>query len=294
MYEKVEKCPLCNNKNHENYIICKDFTVSQESFAITKCKSCDFLFTNPRPDKKIIQDYYESQDYISHSDSANSPINILYKLVRRYTLKSKLSLLSSLTQRKTLLDYGCGTAALLELALNNKWIVTGVEPNNQARTIAKSKIGEQVFSNIEKLDDGQTFDVITLWHVLEHIHDLNKTIIRLKSHLNKKGTILIALPNHHSLDQEIYREHWAAYDVPRHLYHFNQLTFKSFVQKHNLRVINIVPMKFDSYYVSLLSERYKTGKPNYIKSIINGWKSNRWAYKNNNNYSSLIYVLKNK
>jgi 2-polyprenyl-3-methyl-5-hydroxy-6-metoxy-1,4-benzoquinol methylase len=294
MYEKVEKCPLCNNKEHENYIICKDFTVSQESFAITKCTSCDFLFTNPRPEKKAIQDYYESQDYISHSDAANSPINILYKLVRQFTLKSKLKLLNNLSQKKTLLDYGCGTGALLELAQSKKWAVSGVEPNEQARKIASGKIGAQVYSSIGKINEAQSFDVITLWHVLEHVHDLNKTITSLKSHLNKKGTLLIALPNNQSLDQEIYREQWAAYDVPRHLYHFNQLTFKKFAQKHDLRVKDILPLKFDSYYVSLLSEKNKTGKQNYMKSFINGWKSNRWASKNDNNYSSLVYVLQSK
>lgn len=294
MYEKVEKCPLCNNKNYENHIICKDYTVSHESFAITKCTHCYFLFTNPRPEKNVIQDYYESQDYISHSDTANSPINILYKLVRQFTLKSKLNLLNGLSPTKTLLDYGCGTGDLLALAKSKRWTVSGVEPNIGARTIAKNKIGENVYSKIGTIEEKQSFSVITLWHVLEHVHDLNKTMAQLKSYLDKKGTLIIALPNHKSLDQEIYREHWAAYDVPRHLYHFNQLTFNTLAQKHSFKVSDIIPMKFDAYYVSLLSEKNKTGKQNYVRSFINGSKSNHWASKNNNNYSSLIYVLKNK
>lgn len=294
MYEKVEKCPLCNNKSYENFIICKDYTVSKESFAITQCSNCAFLFTNPRPEKKIIQEYYESEDYISHSNNSNNPINFLYKIARKFTLQSKLTLLNKLSQSKTLLDYGCGTGALLDLAKSKHWNVTGIEPNQQARNIAKSKVGEHVHSKIEKLDEKQTFDVITLWHVLEHVHNLNKTIRQLKSHLSTKGTLLIALPNNMSLDQGIYKEYWAAYDVPRHLYHFNQLTINKLAKKHAFKLKEIIPMKFDSFYVSLLSEKNRTGNNNYLTSFINGWKSNIWAQKNGNNYSSLIYVLKNK
>jgi 2-polyprenyl-3-methyl-5-hydroxy-6-metoxy-1,4-benzoquinol methylase len=294
MYEKVEKCPLCNNKSHENYIICKDYTASQESFAITKCASCDFLFTNPRPDKKSIPRYYKSADYISHSNAGNSPINILYKIIRKFTLRSKLKLLERLSESKTLLDYGCGTGALLQSAKSKKWKVVGIEPNQQARSLAKKSVGKSVYLKIELLNKSETFDIISLWHVLEHVHDLNKTVKQLKSHLTKKGSLLIALPNHKSLDQKIYQDCWAAYDVPRHLYHFNPLTIKLLANKHDLKITEIIPMKFDSFYVSLLSEKYKMGNQNYVSSFINGWKSNRWASHNNNNYSSLIYILKNK
>jgi 2-polyprenyl-3-methyl-5-hydroxy-6-metoxy-1,4-benzoquinol methylase len=294
MFEKVEKCPLCNNKSHENFIICKDYTVSQESFAITQCTNCSFLFTNPRPEKRVIQRYYESADYISHSNSANNPINILYKIIRKFTLQSKLKILEKLSTTKTLLDYGCGTGDLLNLAKSKKWTVTGVEPNKQARSLAKKSVGESVYSKIEQLEENTTFDVITLWHVLEHVHDLNKIVKQLKKHLSRRGTLIIALPNHQSLDQKLYRECWAAYDVPRHLYHFNPLTINILANKHNFKVTEIKPMIFDSFYVSLLSEKYKTGHQNFIKALMNGWKSNQWASSNDNNYSSLIYILKNK
>ena len=294
MYEKVEKCPLCNNKDYENFIICRDYTVSQESFAITQCQSCKFLFTNPRPKKKAIQHYYESEDYISHSNKANSLINTLYKVIRSYTLSNKVKIINNLTEHNTILDYGCGTGTFLELAKSNNWKIAGIEPSDRAKSTAINKLGNNIYSTIDKLDDTEQFDIITLWHVLEHVHDLNKTIKQLKSHLKKKGTLIIALPNNSSFDQQLYKQHWAAFDVPRHLYHFNQLTIKTLAHKHYFKIMKIIPMKFDSFYVSLLSEKYKTGKSNYWKSLINGWRSNRWAKNNNNDYSSLIYILKNK
>ncbi len=294
MYEKVEKCPVCKAKTFINHIICKDYSVSHESFALTKCTNCGFIFTNPRPDQTVIQKYYESQDYISHTDKANNLTNILYKIVRYFTLSSKLRILNKLSKKKTLLDYGCGTGDFLKHCQSNNWNVTGVEVNDSANQLAKEKIGGSIFNDINDIDKADQFDIITLWHVLEHIHDLNKVFKKLKTKLSKSGHLIIALPNHESLDQKIYKEHWAAYDVPRHLYHFNPLTFNKLASEMDMKVVSIIPMKFDSFYVSLLSEKYKTGTTSYIKSFINGWKSNRWALKNGNNYSSLIYILKQK
>ena len=295
MYEKVEKCPVCKGKSIDNHIICKDFTVSGESFAITKCASCGFLFTNPRPEQSIIQNYYQSEDYISHSDKGNNLTNILYKIVRNFTLRSKLRLLNKLTpDNKSLLDYGCGTGDFLNFCQSNNWTVDGVEPSDDAKTIAEQKIGQPIHSDIKTIDTAQSYHVITLWHVLEHVHDLNKLIKKLKKLLAKDGHFIIALPNCASYDQKIYSEHWAAYDVPRHLYHFNQQTFKTFADKHELKLVDTLPMKFDSFYVSLLSEQHIHNKSNYLKAFKNGLKSNQWAAKNNNNYSSLIYILKNK
>ena len=294
MYEKVEKCPVCKAKTFINHIICKDYSVSQESFALTKCTNCGFIFTNPRPDKSVIQNYYESEDYISHTDKGNNLTNTLYKTVRYFTLSSKLNILNKLSKRKTLLDYGCGTGDFLKYCQSNHWNVTGIEINTKALKIAREKVGATIFSDLKDIDKTEQFDIITLWHVLEHIHDLKKVFKKLKSKLSKSGHLIIALPNHESLDQQIYKEHWAAYDVPRHLYHFNKLTFNTLASKMDMKVVSVIPMKFDSFYVSLLSEKYKSGSQSYTKSFINGWKSNRWASKNGNNYSSLIYILKHK
>lgn len=292
MYEKVESCPSCNSKEFVNHIICDDHSVSKESFAIMKCQNCELLVTSPRPDKEAIGSYYKSEDYISHTNSANNLVNITYKIARHFTLRRKFKLIRKLASKNSILDYGCGTGHLLNYIQRQKsWKTIGVEPDEMARTIAMSDHNLNVVGSIDDLPD-KKFGVITLWHVLEHVHDINETIAKLTRHLSKKGSMMIALPNHLSLDQQIYREYWAAYDVPRHLYHFNQLTISELMKYHKLKLVQTIPMKLDAYYVSMLSEKYKTGKNNIFKAVINGWKSNSWAKKHDNNYSSLIYIFK--
>ena len=292
MYEKVEKCPSCNSKEFQNHIICDDHSVSKESFAIMKCNNCGFLLTSPRPDQNSIGAYYQSEDYISHTNQANNLINWVYKIARQFTLKQKFKLIKRNASNKSILDYGCGTGHLLNYIQQHKdWKTSGVEPDEMARTIAISEHDLNVVANLDDLPESK-FGVITLWHVLEHIHDLNETIQKLRKSLSKNGKLIIAVPNPDSLDQKIYQQYWAAYDVPRHLYHFNQLTIKELMKYNQLTLEETIPMKLDAYYVSMLSEKHKTGSINYFKSILNGWKSNSWAKKNNNNYSSLIYIFK--
>ncbi|MEO9965836.1 MAG: class I SAM-dependent methyltransferase [Reichenbachiella sp.] len=292
MYEKVESCPSCHSKDFVNHMICDDHSVSHESFAIMKCKNCNLLLTSPRPDVQSIGAFYKSEDYISHTNQANSLINRVYKIARNYTLRNKFQLINRLASKKSLLDFGSGTGHFLNyVQAKNNWKTIGVEPDEMARTIAISDHDLNVVESLEDLPD-KKFGVITLWHVLEHIHDLNKTIQTLRKHLSKEGKLVLALPNHLSLDEQIYKQYWAAYDVPRHLFHFNQLTINQLMQYNNFSLVETKPMKLDSYYVSMLSEKHKYGKINYFRSIVNGWKSNNWARKNDNNYSSLIYIFK--
>lgn len=291
MYEKIESCPSCNSKEFVNHMICDDHSVSKESFAIMKCTNCELLVTSPRPDKNSIGSYYQSEDYISHTNQANSPINWIYKLARNYTLRQKFNLISKVASKQSVLDYGCGTGHFLNYVQKHKsWKTVGVEPDELARTNARSEHDLDVVESLSDLTD-KKYGVITLWHVLEHVHDLTETIETLKNHLFKDGSLIVAVPNYESLDQKIYEKYWAAYDVPRHLYHFNQLTVKELMKYHQLKLQQVLPMKLDSYYVSMLSEKYKFGKTNYFNSFVNGWKSNSWARNNNNNYSSLIYIF---
>jgi len=290
MFEKLEKCPLCQSEKFSNFIICKDHLLTGESFAITKCNDCSFLFTNPRPLAENISRYYQSKEYISHADKATNLTNTVYKIARHFTLNQKVSLINTLSDQKTILDYGCGTGDFLLTCKKKGWIINGLEPDDIARNKAISKTDENIYAKIEQLNDAKKVSVITLWHVLEHIPDLNYTMNMLKRKLDTKGKMLIAVPNIKSLDAQLYKENWAAYDVPRHLYHFSMQTMKLLLKNHGLRIHNILPMKLDSFYVSLLSEKYTNGKSNYVKSFINGYKSNIYAKKNNNNYSSVIYI----
>jgi 2-polyprenyl-3-methyl-5-hydroxy-6-metoxy-1,4-benzoquinol methylase len=292
MYKKIEKCPLCNSKDIRNLIICKDHLVSGESFAITECLNCSFYFTNPRPLDEELGKYYQSEDYISHTNKVNSLTHFIYKSFRNYTLNRKLKLINTLKKKGNLLDVGCGTGEFLHVCVRNNWNIDGVEPDQNARGKAEKLLNINIHENLFSCENFNTYQVITLWHVLEHMPDLHSTIMHLKKLLSKQGRILFALPNIDSFDARKYKEFWAAYDVPRHLYHFNQNTFKKLMMEHKMKVTAIMPMHFDSFYVSLLSERYKNKYFNYINSFISGCKSNSYAKKNDNNYSSLIYIVK--
>ncbi|MTI19966.1 class I SAM-dependent methyltransferase [Fulvivirga sp. RKSG066] len=294
MFERLDNCPVCDSGQLINIIICKDHTVSKEDFVIVKCDACSFHFTNPRPSSDQLGKYYESEEYISHQDKGNSLINQVYKIARNFTLKGKKSLVSKYYTQGNILDIGCGTGHFLNVFNTKHWKTYGIEPNQTAREQAQLRVSN-TFESIDDLPSSAKFDIITMWHVLEHVPDLNDFLKKVNTYLSKKGVFIVAVPNMNSLDAKIYKSHWAAYDVPRHLSHFTQPTLKKLMLKHSLKVVDIKPMKLDAFYVSMLSEKYKNGgKNNYVAAIKNGLKSNRFARENNQEYSSLIYIIKKK
>lgn len=293
MLYKLDKCPVCGSGQSQPFISCKDYTVSQETFNIVSCSACGFKYTNPRPSDDTIGQYYKSEDYVSHTNTKKGLINRLYHAVRSYTLKKKLGLIESFVSRGTILDYGCGTGMFLNTCKEADWKSFGFEPDSDARTIA-SKKGLSVFNTKESLAlelGSAKFDVITLWHVLEHVTDLDDTLSFFKNHLSNKGTLIIAVPNYTSFDAQHYKEYWAGYDVPRHIYHFNLDSVSKLLSKFGFTHIKSLPMKFDSFYVSMLSEKYKTGSIRYLNAFINGLRSNLRA-RDPNAYSSVIYIFK--
>lgn len=292
MFEKLENCPLCNSGHFSNYLICKDYSVSKEEFAIVKCEECNFVFTNPRPHPDVLDKYYQSDDYISHQNKGNSIINILYQIARSFTLNKKVKLINKHSPKKgRLLDLGCGTGHFLSAAQKAGWEVTGVEPSALARKQAIDK-NLEVVKELTNVSTDQHFDIITLWHVLEHLPDLNESISILYKLLNKKGTLIVAVPNYQSYDAQKFGKFWAGYDVPRHLYHFSHDTMKALMKKHKFKIKSILPMKLDAFYVSLLSNKYKYhGNSKFVNSFITGLKSNTYASKHDNNYSSNIFII---
>ena len=268
---------------------CKDNTVSGDYFEVMVNTEYEMLVTYPVP--KNIEDYYKSEAYISHSDSKKTFFDKSYQVVKNHTLKQKLLLLNSFKlSSKSVLDFGAGTGDFLKICKNNNWQVLGIEPSLGARENAIKK-GIHLKENLLDIAN-QKFDVITLWHVLEHVENLKSTIKVLKNLLQPEGRIVVAVPNYKSYDAAFYKEHWAAYDVPRHLWHFSQKAIHKLFLEAEMIVEETLPMKFDSYYVSLLSEKYKTGKSNPVKAFYRGFLSNRSA-KSTTEYSSLIYVIKN-
>ena len=268
---------------------CKDNTVSGEYFEVMAHEEYEMLVTSPVP--KNLENYYKSETYISHTDSKKTFFDKIYQAVKNHTLKQKLLLLNSFKSgSKSVLDFGAGTGDFLKICKNNNWQVLGIEPSAEARENAVKK-GVHLKENLLDITN-QKFDVITLWHVLEHVENLKSTIKVLKSLLQPEGRIVVAVPNYKSYDAAFYKEYWAAYDVPRHLWHFSQKAIHKLFLEAEMIVEETLPMKFDSYYVSLLSEKYKTGKSNPIKAFYRGFLSNRSA-KSTTEYSSLIYVIKN-
>ena len=281
-------------KNNSTYLTLKDHSVSKEEFQLLHNKELDMLETFPEPKGEKLSEYYKSEVYISHTDTKRNLLEFAYHKVRAISLKRKLKLINSFqSESKTLLDIGCGTGDFLETALKDHWNITGIEPNESARQIANSKTNNSVFETEElsKLKP-HSFDVITLWHVLEHLPDLENHTALFKSLLKPNGTLVIAVPNYKSYDADYYKNFWAAYDVPRHLWHFSKMSISELFKKENMKLVKTLPMKFDAYYVCLLSEKYKSGFMNPVKAFWIGWQSNRKA-KRSLEYSSHIYVLKN-
>lgn len=291
----LEKCLVCGSNQFEPFLVCKDHTVSKEDFNIVSCKACGFKFTNPRPEDSVIGEYYKAEEYISHTNTNKGVVNKLYHMVRSRTLKKKLSLIKSYVPRGTILDYGCGTGMFLSVCKSAGWETYGMEPDDNARKIA-SQTNANLFSDKSKIQTYITdakFNVITLWHVLEHVTDMSETLSFFKHRLAKDGILVIAVPNHISYDAHYYNEHWAAYDVPRHLHHFEKKSMKTLLENNGFLLRETLPMKFDSFYVSMLSEKYKTGATKLIKAFLVGLKSNLKA-NSSDKFSSTIYVFTHK
>ncbi|GGW43596.1 class I SAM-dependent methyltransferase [Arenibacter certesii] len=276
-------------KSNDLYLDCKDHSVSGENFQLLYQAKTDMLVTNPQPEN--LEQYYQSDDYISHTDSNKTIVDKVYQTVKIFNLKSKTNLIRRYSNDGTnLLDVGSGTGDFLMAAKKKGWKTIGVEPNTKARTKAKEK-GVEVVSNVEMISNTK-FDTITLWHVLEHLPNLEEQIKTLTGLLAENGTLIIAVPNYKSYDAKYYKSNWAAFDVPRHLWHFSKNSISALFEKHNFRVVKTKPMLFDAFYVSLLSEKYKSKKQNFIKAIYIGLKSNIYGWRTKE-YSSHIYILKN-
>jgi len=278
--------------NKKHFLTVKDHSVSKEIFELYHDETLDMLITSPQPDLENLGKYYESEDYISHTDNKRSLFEKAYHFVKNIALKNKLNLINGeQSQKGRILDIGAGTGDFLLTAKNDGWETVGVEPSERAKNIAIQK-GISFVHEIAALENN-SFDVITMWHVLEHVPNLEFQIQELKRLLKPTGTLIVAVPNFKSYDAQHYKTFWAAYDVPIHFWHFSKKAIQSLFEKVDMKLEKVLPMKFDSFYVSLLSEKYKTGKMNYISAFFIGLKSNLKA-SSTKEYSSHIYVLKNK
>ncbi|MEI6880264.1 MAG: class I SAM-dependent methyltransferase [Bacteroidota bacterium] len=293
--EKLVNCLVCGQNNFKTLFRCKDFVATGEDFQLQYCESCSFIFTNPRPNISEIGKYYQSDQYISHSGKKKGLIYKIYDIVRDFSIRQKLNLIKKYHKSGKLMDLGCGLGYFLNgIKLDKTFDGLGVDISDDAVEYVKNTFGINV-KNESELDnlDKHTFDIITQWHVLEHVHYLNERMQQLHHLLKQDGTMFIAVPNSKSKDAEIYKEYWDGYDVPRHLYHFNQKSFSLLMEKHGFKIVEIKPMWFDAPYICMRSEVHLKNRFPFINGAINGIKSTAAALSTGE-YSTLLFVVKKK
>lgn len=297
--EELQHCPICGNSGFKSYLTCTDFTYSKDRFHIVECDSCGLRFTNPRPAQEEIGRYYDSAEYVSHNDTDSGLMFTAYQAVKRFTLKGKTKLLKSFYNNGNALDYGAGTGDFANVIQKSGFNTSAFEPDANARNLIKRKYPNlNVIDSLDALTDA-SLQVITLWHVLEHVHTLKETLGKFHRKIAPSGTLIIAVPNCDSFDASHYGDHWAAYDVPRHLYHFTPETMSKLLHSSGFKLIGTKPMWFDSFYVSLLSEQYLNPSGSVVWKAINtlsavtiGALSNFNSINDKKRCSSIIYILK--
>ena len=290
----LSKCPSCKSNQFESYLKTKDYFLSQEDFNLDKCRNCGLVFTNPIPRLDQLSRYYDSPDYLSHTANSKTPKAILYNRLRDLNLTNKYKMISGFVSEGKALDIGQGTGEFLNFLKRKGWQVTGVEPNESAREFAKKNYQIDVFEedSLKNLDKN-SFDLITMWHVLEHVPDLHERLNEIKLLIKKEGFLVIAVPNLNAPDAVKYKDKWAALDVPRHLYHFTADSMERLLQQYDFKIEATFPLKMDAYYVSMLSEKYLGKSVAPLRAFFAGYQSNRMARKNNN-YSSMVFVARQK
>ena len=289
--EKLVHCPVCKKSVFENYMSCVDHNISNDVFHIVECKSCKFKFTNPRPKEETIGKYYQSKDYISHTSSKKGVFNRVYQGVRKYQFHKKLSIINDLIKKdaKSLLDVGCGTGEFVSFCNKKNWISKGVETDKKARNFAIKNNGCNVDDSLSTaIMNNERFDVITLWHVLEHVYDLDGYLRKLKSLLKEGGYLILGLPNHRSYDAKYFGQSWFAYDLPIHVSHFSKSDIETIVKKYNFTSLKTKPLIFDAFYIGMLSS--KKSNNTILRGLIIGLLSNIKATKTKQ-YSSQMYII---
>ncbi len=290
--ENIQNCPVCGSPHSTLKLKAKDYTVSNEMFHIVTCDSCQLIYTNPRPAANEAGPYYRASAYISHSDTNEGIVNKLYHAVRKFTLQSKTNWIESEKKgAKELLDIGCGNGHFLAAAKDKGWNITGLELDQETAARAAKLTGLPIAPSLKEIEPEKQFQVITLWHVLEHVYEIDAYFEFFKNRLAPNGKLLLALPNAASFDANYFKEHWAAYDVPRHIYHFTPATISALAAKYGFTLKRSRGLIFDSFYISLLSNEYKSGNKRLLHSFFIGLISNLSAMLGKSNYSSNLYIF---
>ncbi len=289
-------CLVCQSSEQKEVIRVRDHLVSQKIFRINECSKCGFRFIHNPPSEQDAHLFYESEDYIEHSDSSKGLINWTYHKARKWMLRYKLRLIRSLDRGNRILDFGTGTGYFLNYMQSKRYEGLGIEISEQAREFGRETFGLDIRppDRIYKQGFPSEFDYITFWHVLEHVYHPGAIIEQMHRLLAANGVLIIALPNFRCMDQSYYKEFWAGYDVPRHLWHWDRSTFETFMNNHKFELIKTKMLPLDPFYNCLISESYRKKKWAHIlipfigtASLLRGWIRNEKA-------SSIVYFFGKK
>lgn len=285
------QCPWCESEKTQIHLWVKDLFLTNEAFEIHECLKCGLLFTEPRPKPEEIGKYYQSEEYYSHQENKKGFVPRIYEAVKSVNLKKKYKMATKGLKPGKMLEIGCGAGDFLHTMEKHGWTCTGIEPSESAKEIATKKVKATLLNpqEIGQLEN-ESFDLITMWHVLEHVDNLKEEIQQLQRLLKKGGRLILALPNFKSADAQYYKEYWAAYDVPRHLNHFCRESINNIFKTTDFKRIKTDKLVWDAYYISFMSEKYMNHSLPLLKGAWKGLRSNCKARKNGE-WSSLVYIL---
>jgi SAM-dependent methyltransferase len=289
-----QSCPLCHSEKLAPWLLCRDTLVSHKPFQLARCSACGLVFTQDCPGEEEMPAYYQAEEYISHNPDAKGFMNRIYLFTREFMVNRKRKYIRAATglNSGSLLDIGCGTGHFANTMKKAGWNVTGIEPDEKARNYAVTAFGLKVLlpGQIKDLE-GKSFDCITMWHVLEHFHDPFGYAAEIGRLLKPGGVCLAALPNCRSFDAGYFRSDWAAYDVPRHLWHFTPSTFSEFADKTGFSVKKTGVLPLDVFYISILSEKARGVTLPFLSGLLKGsWFALRSLFRRSGS-SSLYYLL---
>ncbi|MEE9371564.1 MAG: class I SAM-dependent methyltransferase [Saprospiraceae bacterium] len=294
----MKNCPVCGNTEFESVYELDDYKITHETFSLEKCPNCTLIFTVDPPLGENIGHYYKSDDYLEHSNRKTDLFSKMYSWARDFMFSYKYGIIKKLAKEGSILDIGAGSGHFLNFMSSKGFTATGIEMNERARTYAKNNFGIDVHPDhyLYSPKLSQKFDMISLWHVMEHLFDLDKVVSRLSELLSHDGHLVIALPNYRALEVSIYKKYWNGWDVPRHLWHFSSESVGHLFEKHHFEITQMKMMPLDPFFNTLLTNKYRNGNPilNVFKMVAVGGMSFLYGLINVKKASSIIYIIKKK
>ena len=247
-------CIICSSKYASSFISLNDrLSNSSKKYNLLKC-ICGFIYLNPRPDIGEINHYYKLDNYDPHKESFNSFWNTAYHYVQKVTLNWKYRIITKYIKKGSLLDIGGGKGEFAQFINKKGWDVTFQDNMTDLNRRENNSFFVRELSNVNST---KRFDVITLWHSLEHIHNIKYLFDSINNMLKDSGILIIAVPNMNAPERKFYKYTWAPYDAPRHLYHFNLDSLNKLCQNKGYYIMSKYSLYQDiPYNVILSTSRY--------------------------------------